>query len=774
MPIGGWDLRNGTLRAPILATGSFTLTVPDGAILDNLAVVDHALFVSFAPTTFDGCLTFSYAAAAGVPWTVFIDQGALIANYGTKALVDLSSVPPDTFFVLALSAPPFSAFPPSTAPLIKQAAPAVVIVSQVEVGVYGDIPTGWIIGSGTLIYQLGLSGVVPATPGWTGTPAVVRPSSVTALDAGTNNTVSLTLPGGVSTLTSADSLGAATPFNLAIDELQINSSPGAANEVLSSQGAGLPPIWTALPSNGSLTPKLGRVLLVDDINGNDLTGTVNGPAFKTVEAAISYINTNSLTGVTIWVMPGTYTLASATTGITIPDTCSIRGMSVQTTRIAMNASNPGGTVTLLTMGENTRVEDLTFTLTSTNATTNLAAIHLPGSTSVTSKLRTTVVTVDNSTVPVGSTTNVYGVLSDGTGALNAGTFSFNTLKGSTLNVYSNGSGNKFGIYQPNTDANQLSTRDMNIYVRAPIDAASLGRYVGLYTDNNNSQIQTRSTTIGGSPYPAVQLKLPVSVTATSNITLSSTYTLQGVALSVGDRVLAAGQTVGTGNGIWVVQSGAWTRALDMAAGSAALGVYTFCRNGTYTHTGWECTTTANVGASALTFVQRYAGCDVLQNAPQAGAGTNGIQLGPGTDIVNKTAGTHAFSTYVTPTTIQFCLRGNIDAGTHWLWPGTLVNTMDNQEVFYRFQQKSVLQGMFVNLRTAPGVGKSLTVTINKSSTPTSPGAATLMKATISGTDTSATCYTSSVDFAQFEFLSVQVDCSNGSSAADLVVEIDLF
>jgi hypothetical protein len=212
----------------------------------------------------------------------------------------------------------------------------------------------------------------------------------------------------------------------------------------------------------------------------------------------------------------------------------------------------------------------------------------------------------------------------------------------------------------------------------------------------------------------------------------------------------------------------------MVAGSAALGAYVFGLSGTYLHTGWECTTNINVGSGALTFVQRYAGSDIFQNAPQAASGTNGIQLGPGTDIVTKTAGAHPFTTYVTPTTIQFCLRGDIDAGTHWLWPGTLVNTMDNAEVFYRFQQKSLLQGMFVNLRTAPGVGKSLTVTINKSATPTGSGAATLMRATISGTSTSATCYTASVDFGQFEYLSVQVDCSNGASAAGLIVELDLF
>jgi hypothetical protein len=49
-----------------------------------------------------------------------------------------------------------------------------------------------------------------------------------------------------------------------------------------------------------------------------------------------------------------------------------------------------------------------------------------------------------------------------------------------------------------------------------------------------------------------------------------------------------------------------------------------------------------------------------------------------------------------------------------------------------------------------------------------------MRATVSGTNTSATNYLASVDFAQGEYLSVQVDLTTGASAADMVVEIDLF
>ncbi len=43
-----------------------------------------------------------------------------------------------------------------------------------------------------------------------------------------------------------------------------------------------------------------------------------------------------------------------------------------------------------------------------------------------------------------------------------------------------------------------------------------------------------------------------------------------------------------------------------------------------------------------------------------------------------------------------------------------------------------------------------------------------------GTNTAATNYIASVDFLQFEYLSVQVDLTTGASDADLVVELDLF
>ena len=555
-----------------------------------------------------------------------------------------------------------------------------------------------------------------------------------------------------------------------------------------SVGEGQPPYsGYTLPASGVLppgtvaSPRLGNTVVVDQINGNDATGAVNGPPFATVNAAITYVAGIALPpgGVTIWVLPGTYAL---TAGITMRDGCSMRGLSLQTTRLTWAASAPSSTATMLTMGENTRVEDLSLTLTSADATTNLVGIALPGTTSVNSKLRTSVVTVDNSGLAVGTTTNVYGVLCNGAGVLGPATFSFNALKGSTINVKSNGAGNKFGIYMPSTSASEVSTRDMNVYVAAPTTATSTGLYVGVYTDNANSQIQIRTTSIAGSPYPAVALKLPVVLRTDVNTVLLGNPTIQGITLASGQRVLVAAQTVGTENGIYVVDgpAGAWTRTLDYAAGSAALGAYVFVDGGTYTHTGWECTTVGNVGAVALTFVQRYAGGDLLQNSPQAGFGTNGIQIGPGTDLVTRTACTHPFTTYVTPTTLIYGINAGIASsavGTvRYAWPGTLTSTGDPTQVFYRFQQRSIVQGLSLTLRIAPGVGQSVVVTVLKSSTGVAgSGVPTAMTATIAGAAVSATNYLSSVDFAQFDFLAVQITgIGNASAAADLIVEVDVF
>ncbi len=63
-------------------------------------------------------------------------------------------------------------------------------------------------------------------------------------------------------------------------------------------------------------------------------------------------------------------------------------------------------------------------------------------------------------------------------------------------------------------------------------------------------------------YPEEGIKAPCVVAAIANITLSGEQTVNSVACVAADRVLTTAQTDPTENGIWVVDTGAWTRAPD--------------------------------------------------------------------------------------------------------------------------------------------------------------------------------------------------------------------
>lgn len=61
---------------------------------------------------------------------------------------------------------------------------------------------------------------------------------------------------------------------------------------------------------------------------------------------------------------------------------------------------------------------------------------------------------------------------------------------------------------------------------------------------------------------SVAVKAPCQAVAIANITLSGEQTVNGVAVTAGDRVLATAQTNSVDNGIWVVGTGTWARAKD--------------------------------------------------------------------------------------------------------------------------------------------------------------------------------------------------------------------
>jgi hypothetical protein len=103
-------------------------------------------------------------------------------------------------------------------------------------------------------------------------------------------------------------------------------------------------------------------------------------------------------------------------------------------------------------------------------------------------------------------------------------------------------------------------------------------------------------------------KESVAYTTTGDITLSGTGTQSGgdwtSSLTEGDRILVKDQTTLSENGIYVVASGAWSRATDhdgTPSNEVTLGNFTFVEEGTiYSGTGWVLVSTDSATTPEIT------------------------------------------------------------------------------------------------------------------------------------------------------------------------------
>ena len=95
----------------------------------------------------------------------------------------------------------------------------------------------------------------------------------------------------------------------------------------------------------------------------------------------------------------------------------------------------------------------------------------------------------------------------------------------------------------------------------------------------------------------------VKTISLTNITLSGTQTVNGVALVANDLILVAGQTTGANNGVYVVAAGAWTRSTTNDADAEIRGAYHYISNGTYANQRYINTNTSaiTVGTTAVTY-----------------------------------------------------------------------------------------------------------------------------------------------------------------------------
>jgi Avian adenovirus fibre, N-terminal len=115
----------------------------------------------------------------------------------------------------------------------------------------------------------------------------------------------------------------------------------------------------------------------------------------------------------------------------------------------------------------------------------------------------------------------------------------------------------------------------------------------------------------------------------SNLTLSGTQTVDGVALAAGNTILVKDQTTQSGNGIYTVAAGAWTRMAAMDTWAEVPGMLVSVQQGTINHdTVWLSTADAGgtLGTTPITFTQLPGPSDIT-----AGAGL--LRTGQVIDVV---------------------------------------------------------------------------------------------------------------------------------------------
>lgn len=199
------------------------------------------------------------------------------------------------------------------------------------------------------------------------------------------------------------------------------------------------------------------------------------------------------------------------------------------------------------------------------------------------------------------------------------------------------------------------------------DAATMG-----WTQN---QIQSAAA--------GIDCKPSVRIVSNSNITLSGTQTIDGVTLSVGDRVLVRGQTTTSQNGPYVVAAGAWSRATDGdLTGELTPGAFWFVEEGTTNaRTQWriENTGTITIGSTGITINQF--------NAATVYTAGNGLNLGSNSfSVVAGTGITVGANVAIDTTVVARKASATIGDGSATSF--TITHNLNNQDVITQLREVS--------------------------------------------------------------------------------------
>jgi hypothetical protein len=238
-----------------------------------------------------------------------------------------------------------------------------------------------------------------------------------------------------------------------------------------------------LGATGVIGP-IGNYLRVDIVYGNDALAVLQPYtlSFKTITAALA----SALPGQTVYVYPGVYNEI-----ITIPTGVALRGTNVLTTII--QSINPTSATTVVTLNQNTRLEDITVNMSIASpldAGPYIGVDFLTGS-SINAKIRTCSITMS---LLSGSTT-IFGVRSAGASSLT--TTASHAIRSTQVSVIATGTLPARGIFV--NGANQLLIREGIVYC-----TGAGTNLVACETLNTSAILTCKSTTICGTTYDLLQ------------------------------------------------------------------------------------------------------------------------------------------------------------------------------------------------------------------------------------------------------------------------------
>jgi hypothetical protein len=169
----------------------------------------------------------------------------------------------------------------------------------------------------------------------------------------------------------------------------------------------------------------------------------------------------------------------------------------------------------------------------------------------------------------------------------------------------------------------------------------------------------------------IDAKASCVAATTTNITLSGTQTIDGIAVSAGDRVLVKDQSTSANNGIYLASASSWTRTTDADAWTELVAAYTFIEGGTVNGSnGFICTVAAGgtLGTTAITFAQFSGAGQIVAGAGLTKTG-NTLDVGTASSsrIVVNSDNIDLATTGVTANTyksVTVDTYGRITAGTN--------------------------------------------------------------------------------------------------------------